>query len=113
VGGLHYFGAGNRLATNYGGDLRGFGGGSGRLRPDGSIVPKNELLGPTQNRTSIRLQQRIPLPGGMAVDGIAEVFDLFNRTNYTLGTQESQPANYFKPTAGEYRTAQVGFRLSF
>jgi carboxypeptidase family protein/TonB-dependent receptor-like protein len=113
VGGLHYFGAGNRLATNYGGDLRSFGGGSGRLRPDGSIVPKNELLGPTQNRTSIRLQQRIPLPGGMAVDGIAEVFNLFNRTNYSLGTQESQPANYLLPTAGEYRTAQVGFRLSF
>jgi hypothetical protein len=113
VSGLHYFGAGNRLATNYGGDLRGFSGGSGRLRPDGTIVPRNTLVGPVQNRTELRLQQRVPLPGGMSVDGIAEVFNLFNRTNYTLGLQESQPANYLRPTAGQNRTMQFGFRLSF
>jgi hypothetical protein len=113
VSGLHFFAAGNRLSTNYGGDLRGFGGGSGRLRPDGTIVPRNAVLGPAQNRTSLRLQQRVPLPAGMSFDGIFEVFNLFNRTNYTLGTQESQPANYLKPTAGEYRTAQIGFRFLF
>jgi hypothetical protein len=113
VSGLHYFGAGNRLSTNYGGDSRQFGGGSGRLRPDGTIVPRNAVLGPVQNRTDLRLQQRVPLPGGLAIDGIAEVFNLFNRTNYTLGTQESQPANYLKPTDGQFRTMQVGFRLTF
>ena len=36
--------AGNRLATNYGGDNRQFGGGSGRLRPDGTIVAAERLL---------------------------------------------------------------------
>ena len=113
VSGLHYFGAGNRLATSYGGDNRAFGGGSARLRPNGTIVPRNTLLGPAQNRTELRLQQRIPLGGGMSIDGIAEVFNLFNRTNYTLGLLESQPANYLKPTAGQFRTMQFGFRLSF
>ncbi|MBI4887829.1 MAG: TonB-dependent receptor [Acidobacteria bacterium] len=113
LSGLHYFGAGNRLATTYGGDLRGFGGGSARLRPNGTIVPRNTLLGPVQNRTDLRVQQRVPLPGGMSIDGIAELFNLFNRTNYTLGITESQPANYLKPTAGQYRTMQLGFRLSF
>jgi len=113
VSGLHYFGAGNRLATTYGGDNRQFGGGSGRLRPDGTIVARNTLLGPAQNRTEVRLQQRIPLPGGMSIDGIAEVFNLFNRTNYGLGLQESQPANYLRPINGQYRTMQFGFRLSF
>jgi hypothetical protein len=113
VSGLHFFSAGNRLATTYGGDLRGFGGGSARLRPDGSIVPRNAILGPVQNRTSVRLQQRIPLGGRRSIDGIAEIFNLFNQTNYTLGTTESQPANYLLPTAGEYRLAQFGFRLSF
>jgi hypothetical protein len=113
LSGLHYFGAGNRLATNYGGDLRQFGGGSGRLRPDGTIVPRNAEIGPVQNRTELRVQQRVPLPGEMSLDAIAEVFNLFNRTNYTLGTQESQPANYLKPTAGQNRTMQFGFRLAF
>jgi hypothetical protein len=113
VSGLHYFGAGNRLATTYGGDNRQFGGGSARLRPDGTIVPRNAILGPVQNRTELRLQQRIPLPGRMSIDGIAEVFNLFNRTNYTLGTTESQTTNYLRPTAGQFRTMQFGFRFLF
>jgi carboxypeptidase family protein/TonB-dependent receptor-like protein len=113
VSGLHYFGAGNRLANTYGGDVRAFGGGSARLRPDGSIVPRNAILGPTENRTSLSLRQRVPLPGRMSIDGIAEVFNLFNQTNYTIGLQESLPQNYLLPTAGEYRTMQFGFRFTF
>ena len=34
---------------------------SQRLRPDGTIVPRNDLLAPAQNRTDFRVQQRIPL----------------------------------------------------
>jgi hypothetical protein len=49
----------------------------------------------------------------MSLTGIAEVFNLFNQTNYTLGLQESLIANYLRPTAGEYRTAQFGFRFTF
>ena len=110
---LHFFSAGNRLSTNYGGDQRQFGGGSGRLRPNGTIVERNAAIGPAQNRTDLRVQQRVPLPGGMSVDGIAEVFNLFNRTNYSLGTQESSTTQYLRPTSGQYRTMQFGFRFSF
>ena len=68
VSGLHYFGAGIRSANNYGGDLRGVGaGGSARLRPNGTIVPRNGFIQPAQNKTDLRVQQRIPL-GGRAVD---------------------------------------------
>jgi hypothetical protein len=39
---IHYFGAGIRSTTNYGGDNRNTGaGGSARLRPNGTIVPRN------------------------------------------------------------------------
>ncbi len=63
VSGLHYWGAGNRASSNYGGDRRNLGaGGEQRLRPDGTIVPKNTFIQPQQNRTDIRVQQRIPLP---------------------------------------------------
>ena len=88
-------------------------GGTQRLRPDGTIIPRNNLVGPSQNRTDLRMQQRIPLRGRLKVDAIAEVFNLFNRPNYTVGTQENQPTFYNKPTNGEYRTAQVGFRVTF
>jgi hypothetical protein len=117
VSGIHFTGAGIRMTTNYGGDLRGFGGGSGRLRPDGSIVPRNAFLAPAQNRTEVRVQQRVPLPAGMALDAIAEVFNVFNRPNYVLGSSESLPANYLQPVTGtnspQYRTMQLGFRLTF
>jgi hypothetical protein len=113
VSGVHFFSAGNRLSTNYGGDNRAFGGGSGRLRPNGTIVPRNAFVGPVQNRTSLRLQQRIPLGGPRSIDAMAEIFNLFNRTNYSLGTSESAPTQYLQPTSGEYRLAQFGFRVSF
>ena len=64
VSGLHYLGAGIRSATTYGGDVRLTGGTfSARLRPDGTIVPRNSFIQPAQNRTDIRVQQRIPLHG--------------------------------------------------
>jgi hypothetical protein len=111
---MHFTAAGIRLESNYGGDLRNTGGDfSQRLRPDGTIVPLNALFAPAQNRTDVRFQQRIPLGGGMSIDGIAEIFNAFNRPNYTISAIESQPAQYLQPTAGQYRTMQFGFRFAF
>jgi hypothetical protein len=113
VSGLHFLLAGARMETVYGGDLRQTGADfSQRLRPDGTIVPLNSLFQPKQNRTDIRLQQRIPLTHGMSIDGIWDVFNVFNRPNYTIGGIESSP-DYKKPTAGQYRTMQFGFRFTF
>jgi carboxypeptidase family protein/TonB-dependent receptor-like protein len=114
VSGLHYLGAGIRLATNYGGDRRSIGatGGTARLRPDGSIVDRNSLIAPAQNRTDFRVQQRIPLHGRTSFDAIAEVFNLFNRPNYGIGTQENN-TQYLTFVSAQTRTAQLGFRLTF
>jgi hypothetical protein len=113
VSGLHYLGAGNRSATSYGGDVSVTGATfSARLRPDGTLVPRNAYIQPAQNRTDLRIQQRVPLPGRMTIDGIAEVFNVFNRANFTIDTQESS-RTYLQPTAGQNRTAQIGFRLAF
>jgi hypothetical protein len=114
VSGLHYLGAGRRGSPNYGGDLRNTGATfSGRLRPDGTIVPLNELILPYWNRTDLRVQQRIPLPGRLSIDGIVEVFNIFNRPNWSIGTEESQQAQYLQHTNAQYRAAQVGFRFQF
>ncbi len=101
------------VAADYGGDLRGYGGaGSARLRPDGTIVPRNNFTQPPRRRFDLRLQQRIPLPGRASIDGIAEVFNVFNSSNLTISTQESA-AQFGLATLGENRTAQLGFRLTF
>ena len=113
VSGLHYFGGGIRSATTYGGDQRGLGaGGSARLRPDGTIVPRNDYIQPAQNKTDLRVQQRIPLGGRVALDGIAEVFNVFNRPNWGLSNTESA-SNYGQRTSAQFRSAQVGFRVTF
>jgi hypothetical protein len=102
------------LAGSYGGDLRQTGAAnSQRLRPDGSVVPRNALIAPAQNRTDLRLQQRIPLGGRFAIDGIAEVFNMFNRPNFGIGTVESNTAQYLQPVSAQTRTMQFGFRLTF
>jgi hypothetical protein len=118
LSGLYYTGIGERAATVYGGDLRGLGGGAGgqalrrqRLRPDGTIVPRNDYTQPARRRVDVRVQQRIPL-GRVAIDGIAEVFNVFNSPNWTINTDGSS-RQYLQRVSGQNRTAQVGFRLTF
>jgi hypothetical protein len=119
ISGLYYLGLGERAATVYGGDLRVTGAGVGaqalrrqRLRPDGSIVPRNSFTQPARNRVDVRVQQRIPLPGRASVDGIAEVFNAFNSPNWSITTDESS-RQYLQRTSGLNRTAQFGFRFTF
>jgi hypothetical protein len=114
VSGIHYTSAGDRSATSFGGDLRRLGAGSverQRLRPDGTIVPRNDFTQPARNRTNVRLQQRVPL-GRASVDVLAEAFNVFNRPNWTINSQENN-AQYLKAIEAEYRTMQVGFRVAF
>jgi hypothetical protein len=68
---------------------------------------------PPQNRTDLRFQQRIPLPGRASIDGIVEFFNIFDRPNWEIGTQESTPGQYLQHTNAQYRSAQVGLRLMF
>jgi len=114
VSGMHYLGAGLRESGNYGGDLRNTGATfSGRLRPDGTIVPLNSIIAPAQNRTDLRVQQRIPLRGRISIDAIAEAFNIFDRPNWEIGTQESTVGQYLQHINAQYRSAQVGFRVAF
>ncbi len=114
VSALHFFLAGIRLSGSYGGDLRQTGAAnSARLRPDGTVVPRNALIAPAQNRTDLRLQQRIPLGGRVSIDGIAEVFNMFNRPNWGIGTVESNATQYLQHISAQTRTMQFGFRLTF
>jgi hypothetical protein len=112
VSGLHYLGAGIRSAATYGGDIRGLSaGGTARLRPNGTIVPRNSFIQPKQNKTDLRVQQRLPLQH-VSIDLLAEVFNVFNNENFVLISEESN-ARYLLPSAGQYRTAQFGFRITF
>jgi len=78
-----------------------------------TIVPRNAIIAPPQNVTSLRAQRRISLPGRLSVDAIAEVFNVFDRPNWTIGTEESTRTQYLQHINAQYRSAQFGFRLTF
>jgi hypothetical protein len=122
LSGTYFYGSGERLSTIYGEDLRGLGEGfeaiSQRLRPDGSIVPRNGFVGDPVHRLDVRLQERIPLGGRRSIDGILELFNVFNRANYgSYVTDELSPLygepEYNSNLAYAPRTVQLGFRLTF
>jgi hypothetical protein len=118
VSGLYFFGSGERFNNSYGGDLRNTGGwSSGRLRPDGTVVPRNSFVGKPVHRVDSRLSRRFSF-GGVAVDGILEVFNLFNRANYGSYVLQESNRNYGNPQpsnslAYQPRMAQFGLRLTF
>jgi len=118
LSGLYFFGSGERQATNYGGDLRNTGGGTGRLRPDGTIAPRSALVGLPIHRVDMRLRKRLSLGENRSIDGMLEVFNVFNHANYgSYTTSESNP-NYGQPSfnsnvAYQPRILQLGFRIAF
>ena len=93
LSGLYFFGAGERQNTSFGGDIRDIGtDGSNRLREDGTIVDRNNLVGDQVHRVDLRPQKRFALGGSMSVDGIMEVYNLFDHANFgTYITEESDP----------------------
>ncbi len=118
VSGLYFYGSGQRLAVRYGSDLRDMGfGSSQRLRPDGSIIPRNNFVGLPLHRVDMRVQKAISF-GHRSLAGIVDVFNLFNRANYGSYTLTETSAAFKSPSynsnlAYQARMLQFGFRLAF
>src|SRR4029453_12803525 len=97
LSGLYFYGSGQRFATNYGADLSDSARLLFRLRPDGSIVPRNNLVGNPIHRVDLRLQKRFTFLGNRTFDGVVELFNAFNHKNYgSYVTAEVSPA-YGRP----------------
>jgi hypothetical protein len=118
LSGLYFFGSGERFSTNYGGDLRATGATGGRLRPDGTIMPRNALVGDPIHRVDLRIQRRFALATHANVDGILEVFNLFNHANYGSYVTAESNSRYGTPSSNtnvayQPRMMQLGFRATF
>jgi hypothetical protein len=66
----------------------------------------------------MRIQKRFRLSGRVTVDGIAEVFNMFNHANYNAFVTNEAARNYGAPQydaniAFQPRTMQFGFRTTF
>ena len=117
--GLYFYGSGSRYATSYGTDLRDLGGiGANRLRPNGTIVPRNNFVGLPLHRVDVRLQRKFTVRQRTTIEGIAELFNLFNHVNYGAYTTQEVSPLYGKPSSNQAvayqpRMAQLGFRVAF
>ena len=121
VSGIYFFGSGERFSTSTGVDRRNEGAGGmaqQRLRADGTIMPRNSIVGKPIHRVDMRVQKRFPLGGRVTIDGLFETFNLFNHKNFgSYVLNESSPA-YGRPSfngnvAYQPRMLQLGLRVGF
>ena len=122
VSGIYFFGSGTRYVTTTGVDRRNEGVGGAapslRLRANGTILPRNNLVGEPIHRVDMRVQKRLPIAGRLSIDGIFEVFNLFNHENYGSYVVNESAQGYGNPSfngnvAYQPRMLQLGFRLAF
>jgi hypothetical protein len=119
VSGIYFYGSGERDQIGSGDTNRDIGAwANDRFRENGTIVPRNTFVGEPVHRVDMRLQQRIPLPGTLSVDGMFEVFNLFDRANFGSYNLDESSAAFGQPQqnanlAYAPRTIQLGFRVSF
>ena len=119
LSGLYFYGSGQRFVTTCGcGDQRDASVTADRLRPDGTIVPRNNFVGLPIHRVDLRLQRRFQLGGHTGIDGLVEVFNLFNHANYGSYNTVETSGIYGNPSQNTNvaygpRAAQLGFRFTF
>jgi hypothetical protein len=119
VSGLYFFGSGEHFSNVWGGDLRNTGNkSSGRLKPDGTSVPRDAFVGSPVHRVDVRATKRISLGGSVRLEGSFEMFNVFNHANFGSYALTQSLANYGQPQqnialAYQPRMMQLGVRMTF
>jgi hypothetical protein len=118
LSGLYFFADNGKSTPTSGVDVLGVGGSGGRLRRDGSLIERNSFDRTDLHRMDLRLQKRFRVSNRVTLDGIAEMFNIFNHANYNSFVTNEAAANYRAPVydsniAFQPRTAQFGFRTTF
>jgi outer membrane receptor protein involved in Fe transport len=118
LSGLYFYGSGQRTGRSYGIDLSNSASSNTRLRPNGTVVPRNSFVGTPLHRGDVRILRHFTLAPRLKVDGMIEVFNLFNHENDgSFVTAEVSPS-FSKPVQNvnvEYqpRMMQLSFRFVF
>jgi hypothetical protein len=89
-----------------------------RLRPDGSVIARNNMRRDPIHRVDMRVQRRFRIGPRMTADGIFEVFNLFNHANYNAYVTNESSSSFGQPVqdtnlAYAPRMLQLGFRFAF
>lgn len=120
LSGLYFAGSGINQTSVPGADVRLSGSAAypGLARRDGTLIPRNDIDVPGLHRVDVRLQRRFKLGGKATIDGMLEVFNLFNHANYASLNNNLSSSLYGQPVrdanqAYAPRMVQLGFRMVF
>jgi hypothetical protein len=89
-----------------------------RTRADGSIIPLNNFNKKDLHRVDLRLTKRLSFGERYSVEPMLEVFNLFNRANFTDWVLDESSPLFGRPDAADGiayqpRVIQIGFRARF
>jgi hypothetical protein len=119
VSGTYLYGDNGWATATSGVDVRQTGATGGtRLLADGTLVPRNNFDIPAIHKVDMRVQRRFALGRTLKIDGMVELFNVFNHTNLVTYTTNLANARYGLPSgdtnlAYQPRMLQVGFRATF
>jgi hypothetical protein len=118
LSGIYLFGDNGKSTPSSGVDTRAIGNSGGRLRANGTLIERLSFDRGSIQRVDMRLQKRIRLGSRITLDGMFEVFNVFNRKNFNAWTLNESSASFGKPeqdasVAFAPRMLQLGFRAGF
>ena len=123
LSGLYFFGDNGRATPTSGVDVAQIGGDAGnanvgRLRANGTLIPRGSLSLPNIHRVDMRVQRRFALGARSSIDAMIEVFNLLNHANYGSFVTNESNTRFGQPTfnnniAFAPRIMQLGFRVRF
>jgi hypothetical protein len=112
LAGSYSFGSGNPLQLSSGVDPTGVG--ANRLRSDMSLTPRNSFEGDRRQTLDVRVSKELRIAGDVRIQGIAELFNLFNYKSFGYNTLET--SRLFGATNRALsgpRSGQLAFRVLF
>jgi hypothetical protein len=117
LSGLYVFGDNGWATPTSGVDALQTGGSAGRVRANGTVIERNSFDIPSFHRMDVRLQKRFNI-GRARLEGMLEVFNLFNHANYGTFVLNESNSRFGLPTenlnaAFQPRLLQLGFRATF
>jgi hypothetical protein len=117
VSGKYLYGDNGWATPTAGVDTRLTGSTNGRLKADGTLIPRNSFDKPSIHKVDVRVQRRFTI-GRMRVEGIAEMFNVFNHQNLNTFVTNLSNARFGQPSGDtnidyQPRMMQFGFRVAY
>jgi hypothetical protein len=119
LSGLYFYGDNGYSTTQSGVDVLDVGGQiAARTRADRTIIPLFNFNKKDLHRVDLRATKRFSFGENVSVEPMVEVFNLFNRANFTDWVMNERNARFGQPDAADGiayqpRTVQLGFRARF